>query len=185
MPTPEPTSVTSSAYLLYDFAPFLSVAMAINFVSSFWTAIRYKAVNNFDRHRDDLVAELNAVYTSGNCSDSDPVIAFNEEAAGYKKKLSFLSKVATCIGVFLVLSQFLLLAIIGFAPQFSLTLFEAVSMVFLSLVPSTLFRVIGAFYSNSSVKKLEKTSETIKRSAKAALNDNEKAAYDVQLSGGN
>lgn len=84
--------------LLYDFAPFLSVAIAINFVSSFWDEVKNKAINNLDAHRESFITELDAVYTSGNCKQSDSVMELSAEAEKYKSTLSLLSFVATSPG---------------------------------------------------------------------------------------
>ncbi len=163
--------------LLYDFAPFLSVAMAINFVSSFWDEVRNKAVNNLDIHRESFINELNVVYTSGDCQRSDSVVALDEEAETYKKFLTGLSLLATSLGVIIVLCLFVLLAWIGFYPKEQITENQALWMVAFSIVPSTLLRGWGAYYSRSAIKKLEKTSKTMKTAAKAAIRDNQQAAY--------
>ncbi|RUO31849.1 hypothetical protein CWE12_02300 [Aliidiomarina sedimenti] len=163
--------------LLNDFAPFLSVAMAINFVSSFWDGVRNKAVNNLDSHRDSFISELNAVYTSGDSERSESVVNLSNEAETYKQKLSWLSILATTISVLVVISLFILLAWIGFVPKQELTVAQAMLITSLSIIPSALLRAYGTYYSKISVNKLKIKSEIMKSAAKAAIQDNQQAAY--------
>uniref|UniRef100_UPI00107F322A hypothetical protein n=1 Tax=Vibrio tasmaniensis TaxID=212663 RepID=UPI00107F322A len=173
---PEPQPLSEISLFLYDFAPFLSVAIAINFVSSFWGQLKNKSINNLDRNINDLVSDLNAVYTSGDCERSDSVESFKEEAQGYKKKLNRMSKISTFLGVVIVFGLFFLLALIGFKPKFEISFYEAISMLILSVVPSAAFRFCGIHFSGKYVTELKKTSNTIKIAAKSAV-DNEKSAY--------
>ncbi|ENM6577901.1 hypothetical protein AB8I88_002870 [Vibrio fluvialis] len=171
------TSAETVGYLLYDFAPFLSVAMAINFVSSFWDAIKNKAIDNLDVNTEELVAELNAIYTSGNCGNSETVKNMRASADKPKKVLKILSATSTSLGILIVVAIFVLLAYIGFFPKYTLSLTQACLMITLSLFPSTILRLIGIWYSHSKVKAMTDNCETIKQSAKDALKDNEQAAY--------
>ncbi|MGL4828862.1 MAG: hypothetical protein ACRCXG_06135 [Vibrio sp.] len=174
----EAQSITDVSFLLYDFAPFLSVAMAINFVSSFWGQLKNKSTNNLDRNVQNLVTDLNAVYTSGDCEKSDSVEDFKLEAEGYKKKLNLMSNISTILGILVVCSLFFLLALIGFKPKFTLSFYEAVTIIILSVFPSASLRIIGINRSKEYVTQLKKTSETIKKAAKSAIQDNEKSAYE-------
>ncbi|HDX8377378.1 hypothetical protein [Aeromonas dhakensis] len=168
---------TVTSFLLYDFAPFLSVAIAINFVSSFWDGVRNKAINNFDKHKESLIRDLNGVYSSGNCERSDSISDLDKESNEYKSFLEKLSCIATILGIIISIFLFCALALIGFQPKITLTSGFAWFLVIISIFPSTIFRVWGAFYSKNSIKKLEKTSNTIKTAAKAAIKDNQQAAY--------
>lgn len=163
--------------LLYDFAPFLSVAMAINFVSSFWDGVKLQAINNLDSHTETFITELSAVYTSGNCTQSKSVAEITKQAEKYKKNLARLSFFATALGIIVVVVLFVLLACIGFFPKAELTIFQAFGMCVLSIIPSSFFRICGTFYSKSSVNKLEDTSQIMKAAAKDAIRDNQQAAY--------
>ncbi|EIS3739133.1 hypothetical protein [Aeromonas sp. 5HA1] len=179
MSSPAEASVVAT-FLLYDFAPFLSVAMAINFVSSFWDGVKDKAINNFDKHKEGVIKDLNAVYSSGNCESSDSISDLDTEANGYKSFLKWLSLIATILGIIISILLFIALAWIGFYPKTMLTNIESILLVVISIFPSTIFRVWGAIYSKSSIKKLEKTSNTIKTAAKAAIRDNQQAAYTAK-----
>ncbi|WP_217533074.1 hypothetical protein [Vibrio metschnikovii] len=164
-------------YFLYDFAPFLSVAMAINFVSSFWDGVKNRAVNNLNESRDRFIIELNGVYTSGNCNQSDSVKDLNLEADKYKNSLGILSFLATSIGMLVVVGLFVLLALIGFAPKAELTLEQGLWLIFFSIIPSSFLRILGVIYSWYAVKKLKELSQIMKNAAKAAIKDNQQAAY--------
>ncbi|EGQ7831159.1 TPA: hypothetical protein I7712_21120 [Vibrio vulnificus] len=173
----QPSSVAVIGYLLYDFAPFLSVAMAVNFVSSFWDGIKKKAINDLDANANELISELNGIYTSGDCGNSGSVKKIQALSDKYKKVLSFLSALSTFFGVVIVIAIFLLLILIGFSPKHLLSFQEATFMISLSLFPSTLLRLIGIWYSKSRIEALKEHCETIKQSAKDALKDNEQSAY--------
>ncbi|EGQ8673262.1 hypothetical protein V5H29_16700 [Vibrio cholerae] len=162
---------------LYDFAPFLSVAIAINFVSSFWDGVKNKAINNLNSSREAFITELNAVYTSGNCQQSDSLQRLNDKADKYKSRLSALSFLATLFGLFVVFVLFILLALIGFAPEATLTIKQATQLCITSIVPSTAFRLAGVLYSKYAVNQLEELSSIMKGAAKAAIKDNQRAAY--------
>ncbi|MDD9197559.1 hypothetical protein PVK62_17195 [Aliivibrio sp. S3MY1] len=176
LPVNEP-ELAVSLVLLYDFAPFISVVIAINFVSSFWDGVKNKAIDSLDAERDNLISELNAVYKSGDCLNSDSVKELDKEAQEYKVFLTYLSNIATVLGIIIVVILFVLLAYIGFEPKYKMTEFTALIMIAVSILPSTLFRCLGSIYSRNSIKKLKKTSETMKTAARAAIKDNEKAAY--------
>ncbi len=165
--------------LLYDFAPFLSVAIAINFVSSFWDGVKNKAINNLNRSLDRFISELNGVYPSGNCNQSDSVKKLNTKANKYKLKLSVLSFLATLFGLSVVCSLFILLALVGFAPEVQLTIKQGILLCLASIIPSTAFRLIGILYSKYAVSKLEELASIMKSAAKAAIKDNQKAAYEL------
>ncbi|EGR8992373.1 hypothetical protein BST55_22585 [Vibrio vulnificus] len=166
-------------FLLYDFAPFLSVAMAINFVSSFWDGVKNRAINNLNDSRDAFIDELNGVYTSGNCNQSDSVKDLNLEADKYKKKLNILSFLATSVGMLVVVGLFFLLALIGLAPKAALTLEQGLWLIFFSIIPSSSLRILGVLYSWHAVKKLRELSQIMKNAAKAAIKDNQQAAYSA------
>ncbi|EPW4543370.1 hypothetical protein ACWLP4_004357 [Vibrio vulnificus] len=167
-------------YLLYDFAPFISVAMAINFVSSFWDGVKNKAINNLKNNKELFVTELSAVYPSGNCTNSDSVKDLNDEADKYKTTLSFLSFLATSIGMLVVCILFFLLALIGFSPKAELTFQQGIIMTCISIFPSTLLRLVGVLYSWHAVKQLKKLSQIMKNAAKAAIKDKQQSAYGDQ-----
>lgn len=164
-------------FLLYDFAPFMSVAMAINFVSSFWDGVKNNAINKLNSHIDLSITELNAVYRSGNCHHSESITELKKEAEGYKATLGKMSIFATAFGITVVVILFLLLAWTGFTPKQELTLSQACLIVFISVIPSNLMMGIGAIYANLSINRLARTSETIKLAARSAIKDNQQAAY--------
>lgn len=168
--------IMKEPFLLYDFAPFISVAMAVNFVSSFWDAVKNKAINNLEKNKELFVSELNAVYTSGNCNNSNSVVLFTKEADKYKKNLTILSHFGTGTGMIIVVLLFILLSLIGFSPKAELTLVQCVYLVFISILPSSLFRILGLLYSNYAVKSLGDFSQIIKNTAKDAIKDTQ-AAY--------
>lgn len=170
-------------YLLYDFAPFMSVAMAINYVSSFWDGVKNNAINKLNSHIDNSITELNAVYTSGNCRQSEPIAELENEANGYKSTLEIMSLLATVFGIIVVIILFILLALIGYSPKKELTFAQANFIVIISIIPSNLMMLIGMIYADHSIKKLAKTRNTIKMTARAAIRDNEQAAYTTNLSG--
>lgn len=177
MSLPEIQALMQEPYLLYDFAPFISVAMAVNFVSSFWHGIKNKSINNLNNNTELFVAELSAVYPSGNCTNSDSVKDLTTEAAKHKTKLSFLSFLATSIGILVVCILFFLLALIGFSPKTELTFQQGIIMTCISILPSTLLRLVGILYSRHAVKQLKKLSQIIKNAAKAAIKDKQQSAY--------
>lgn len=163
--------------LLADFAPLISVAIAINLVASFWAGIKNKSVNNLNDRKKSFIEELNAVYTSGNCSGSDSLTHLETTADKYIKRLSKLSSAATTLGVVVVVILLCLLALIGFLPQTHITTLHAILICFICIVPSNVLRIVGMFYSKHAVKKLEECSNLIKNSAKSAIKDNQQAAY--------
>lgn len=171
----EVLALMDEPYLLYDFAPFISVAMAINFVSSFWDDVKNKAINNLENNKVLFVTELNAVYVSGDCKNSDSVKDLNIEADKYKTVLTFFSFLATSIGMLVVCVLFSLLALIGFAPKAELTLQQGMIMTCISIFPSTLLRIVGVLYSWYAVKQLKKVSQFMKNAAKAAIKDKQSA----------
>lgn len=177
MPLFEALTLMKEPYNLYDFAPFLSVAMAINFVSSFWGTIRDRSINNLNQNRDTFITELNAVYTSGDCVQSDSVKEVNNKADKYKTKLTVLSFLSTLIGMIVVIILFALLALIGFNPKIELNFEQAFWLSILSVFPSSTLRFIGLIYSWKAVKELKELSQIMKNAAKAAIKDNQQAAY--------
>lgn len=169
--------LTIRSFNLMDFAPFISVAIAVNFVYSFWSGVKDKTINNFNEKTDNFIQELNSVYTSGNCNQSSTVNNLKTQADGYGATLTSLSLISTVTGLIIVFILFVILGFLGFAPTYKIPLSQGVLLITLSLAPSTLLRVFGLLYSNWALKQLNKTSSIMKEAAKSAIKDNQQAAY--------
>ncbi|MGF1693987.1 hypothetical protein [Photobacterium kagoshimensis] len=139
---------------LSGFSSLFEVAVGINLVFSAWDSLRDNALNKFnsrtENHQMTLQAKLGDKYDNSRCS-----VKFDTKVLGYKNKLETLSKFAKWGGMFISALLLLLLAYLGFYPNFSLTSYQCLMVSSISVLPSVLFLLIGQLYvgyANSSLE---------------------------------
>ncbi|MER0302206.1 hypothetical protein [Vibrio vulnificus] len=151
--------------LLKEFAPVLSIAVGVNLVSSFWDAMRNKAVNRFDTQMELLHGELSHIFDT-KCENLNTYQSIANKASGFKDNLIKLSRVSTIVGICVVVTLLGALALMGYDPHFKISSSIAHVLMFISFAPTATFMIIGYGYSSYAVRTLKGKCEDAKDTAR-------------------
>ncbi|EGR1868892.1 hypothetical protein D3N24_15795 [Vibrio vulnificus] len=161
---------------LKEFAPYISVAVALNFVSSFWDAVKNKAVNRFDKNIKYLRLELENVF-DGDCESSTTYQSIQQKSDAFRTNLICLSRLSTFVGIVVVIFLFFVLALMGYRPGYEISEVDADWLMFLSVGPTVLFMLIGYIYSFYAMSAIKGKCEDAKNTASDVLRHTIKKAY--------